>query len=103
MRVLQLFLNHYEAAHDLLTQTVRELKLDLVIISEPYRHLDTQQWVTDASTRAVIWSCGRYPFQGSVNCGEAGFVVAKLDGIYFYSCYAPPSLSPVEFTTFLIY
>ena len=28
-------------------------------------------------------------------------MVAKLDGIYFYSCYAPPSLSPVEFTDFL--
>lgn len=45
MRVLQVNLNHCEAAHDLLMQTVRELKVDLAIISEPYRHLDTQAWV----------------------------------------------------------
>ena len=101
MRVLQLNLNHCEAAHDLLMQTVRELKLDLVLISEPYRHLANQPWETDATTKAVIWSCGKYPFQSAVNCKEAGFVVAKLDGIHFYSCYAPPSLSLEEFTDLL--
>jgi len=54
MRILQLNLNHCEAAHDLLTQSARELKSDLAIISEPYRHLDTQTWVSDASKKAVI-------------------------------------------------
>ncbi|XP_015119319.1 uncharacterized protein LOC107042686 [Diachasma alloeum] len=98
MRVLQLNLNHCEAAHDLLMQTVRELEIDLALISQPYRHLAIQPWVTDTTTRAVIWSCGMCPFQSVINCGEAYFVAAKLEGIRFYRCYAPPSLTFDEFT-----
>ncbi|XP_015125408.1 uncharacterized protein LOC107047178 [Diachasma alloeum] len=102
MKVLQLNLNHCEAAHDLLMQTVRELKPDLVMISEPYRHLDTQSWITDASKKAVIWACRNQPFQSITGEGiHNGFVKARVSGIYFYSCYAPPSLPLDEFTDFL--
>ncbi|CAH2097098.1 unnamed protein product [Euphydryas editha] len=78
-------------------QTVRELNPDLVLISEPYKHLSTQPWETDSTTKAVIWACGGCTFQSSANNNEAGFVVAKLEGIYFYSCYALPSLTLDEF------
>ncbi|CAH2092237.1 unnamed protein product [Euphydryas editha] len=78
-------------------QTVRELNPDLVLISEPYKHLSTQPWETDSTTKAVIWACGGCTFQSSANNNEAGFVVAKLEGIYYYSCYAPPSLTLDEF------
>ncbi|XP_047997336.1 uncharacterized protein LOC125238963 [Leguminivora glycinivorella] len=101
MKILQLNINHCEAAHDLLMQTVRELKLDLVLIAEPYKHLSTQPWECDSTTKAVIWSCGKFPFQSVVNNKEAGFVAAWVDGIRFYSCYAPPSLSIEQFTDFL--
>ncbi|XP_071581262.1 uncharacterized protein [Temnothorax nylanderi] len=101
MIIVQLNLNHCEAAHDLLMQTVRELKADLAIISEPYRHLTTQPWETDSTAKAVIWSCGKCPFQSTIKSTEAGYVVAKLNGIHFYSCYAPPSLLLAEFTDFL--
>lgn len=101
MKIIQLNLNHCETAHDLLMQTVRELKPDVAVISEPYRHLSTRLWGTDAGARAAIWSCGGHPFQGVVDGTETGFVRAMLDGIYFYSCYAPPSLSIDEFTNFL--
>lgn len=100
MKILQLNLNHCEAAHDLLMQTVRELNPDLVLISEPYRHLTTQPWESDSTNKAVIWSCGKHPFQ-SVNNAYDGFVAASVDGIRFYSCYAPPGLSIAEFTNFL--
>ncbi|CAH2092422.1 unnamed protein product [Euphydryas editha] len=93
MKILQLNLNHCEAAHDLLLQTVREIKPDLVVVSEPYRHLVTQPWVTDKTSKAVIWASGKCPLQSVANSTEAGFVVAKVEGIHFYSCYAPPSLS----------
>lgn len=39
MKILQLNLNHCEAAQDLLMQTTRELRIDLVLIAEPYKHL----------------------------------------------------------------
>ncbi|XP_044583012.1 uncharacterized protein LOC123264033 [Cotesia glomerata] len=94
-------LNHCEAAHDLLVQTVRELELDLVIIAEPYRHLNNQPWETDSTTKAVIWSCGKLPFQSIVSNDSIGFVAASINDIRFYSCYAPPSLSIADFTDFL--
>lgn len=101
MRILQLIINHCEAAHDLLMQIVREQKLDLVLISEPYKHLGGQSWETDCTTKAVIWSCSKLPFQSVVNNGSADFVAASVYGIRFYSCYAPPSLTIVEFMDFL--
>ncbi|XP_068990439.1 uncharacterized protein [Neodiprion pinetum] len=101
MKILQLNLNHCEAAHDLLIQTVRELELDLVLIAEPYKHLSTLPWESDSTNKAVIWSCDRLPFQKAVNNREAGFVAAWVDGIRFYSCYTPPSLSLEQFIDFL--
>ena len=59
MRVLQHNINHCEAAHDLLTQTVREMKIDVAIIADPYIRLNTQAWVTDNTGKAVIWSCNK--------------------------------------------
>ena len=40
MRVLQHNINQCEAAHDLLTQTVREMKIDVAIIADPYIRLN---------------------------------------------------------------
>ena len=57
MRVLQHNLNHCEAAHDLLTQTVRDMKIDVAIIADPYTKSNTQVWVTDVTGKAVISSC----------------------------------------------
>ena len=54
MRVLQHNINHCEAAHDLLTQTVREMKIDVAIIADPYIRLNMQAWVTDNTGKAVI-------------------------------------------------
>ena len=42
MRLLQHNINHCEAAHDLLTQTLREIKRDVAIIADPYIRLNTQ-------------------------------------------------------------
>ncbi|ESN92784.1 hypothetical protein HELRODRAFT_164897 [Helobdella robusta] len=100
MKILQVNLNHCEATHDLLMQTVRELKVDLAIVSEPYKHLNTQPWETDRTVGAVIWSCSKLLFQNVINT-EACFVATKVEDIYFYSCYAPPSLSFDEYVNFL--
>ncbi|GBP73797.1 hypothetical protein EVAR_54849_1 [Eumeta japonica] len=101
MRKLQLNINHYEAEYDLLTQTVRALKLDLVFIAEPYKNLNGQSCETDSTIKAVIWSCSKVPFQSAVNNGSSSLLAATLYGIRFYSYYAPPSFSIVEFTNFL--
>ncbi|XP_074115109.1 uncharacterized protein LOC141537828 [Cotesia typhae] len=79
MRILQLNLNH----------------------SEPYKHLSTQPWEADSRSKAVIWSCGKLSFQNAVDNSNAGFVAVSVEGIRFYSCYAPPSFSIFDFTDFL--
>ena len=101
MKVLQFDLQHCEAAQDLFSQTVRELKADLAILAEPYRHLDTQPWVSGQSGKAAIWSCGQFPFQELISRTDRGFVRPRVRGIHYYSCYAPPSWTIGEFEDFL--
>ena len=101
MRVLQHNINHCEAAHDLLTQTVREMKIDVAIIADPYIRLNTQAWVTDNTGKAVIWSCNNRSFEDQPDTKHSGFVRAKLGNLNFYSVYAPPSLNISEFTDLL--
>lgn len=101
MRILQHNLNHCEAAHDLMTQLVREMKIDLVIIADPYIRPKTQAWITDVTGKAAVWSCNGRPFEDQPDSTQRGFVRVKLGGVHFYSVYAPPSLNTGEFTDLL--
>lgn len=96
MRILQLNLNHCEAAQELLKQTVREQKIDLTILSEHYRAPDNQRWATSKCNKAAIWSCGKFPV-GNVDNRREGFVKCTVNGVHFFSCYLPPSLSMEEY------
>lgn len=96
MKVLQINLNHCEAAQDLLSQTVREKVVDMVLVSEPYKHLDKAVWAKDIAGTAAIWTCGRLALDEAPLAAN-GFVRARCNGIYFYSCYAPPRWSHEEF------
>ena len=59
LKLLQLNLNHCEAAQDLLMQTVRDLSVDVAILSEPYKTRTHDQWVEDA-TGAFFQGCLPY-------------------------------------------
>lgn len=101
MRILQVNLNHCKAAQDLLQQTIREERVDVVIISEPYIVLEQQSWQSDTSGKAAIWACGKLPFQETMNEQAEGFVRVKINGVYLYSCYMPPSLPQEEYEAML--
>ena len=58
----------------LLTQTVRDREIDLVIIADPYTRLNTQAWVTDATGITAIWSCKNRPVEDQVDITQKGFV-----------------------------
>jgi hypothetical protein len=62
MRIIQLNLNHCEAAQALLQQTVRELKVDVAILCEQYKNMNETVWVSDTSGKAAIWVCGKHAF-----------------------------------------
>ncbi|EDW49520.1 GM16507 [Drosophila sechellia] len=55
MRLIQLNLNHCTATQDLLVQTVRERRVELALLSEPYRTADNPDWAFDRTKKAAIW------------------------------------------------
>jgi hypothetical protein len=96
---MQLNLNHCDAAQQLLYQAVAESMTDIAIIAEPYRiPTGNTNWVADRSNMAAIWTSGNYPVQEIVSTSQEGFVVAKVNGVYFCSCYAPPRWSTEQFS-----
>ena len=97
LKVIQINLNHCAAAQNLLFQTVREEKVDVVIIADQYRNLDGLFWKTDAANSAVIRACGKHPVQEVMKNPEEAFVRVKISGIYFDSCYMPPSMPHEDF------
>ena len=90
--VIQINLNHCYVAQQLLWQTVSELGIDVGIVSDPYSiPAGNGRWIANGSRKVAIWTTGRYPAQEVVSTSEDGYVIAKVNGIYFCSCYFPPS------------
>lgn len=98
--VTQLNLNHCDAAQQLLWQSVSETKTDVVLLSDPYRiPANNGNWVADRSQQlAAIGTTGRYPIQEVVSSSNDGFAIAKINGVFYCSCYAPPRWSIEEFS-----
>lgn len=97
MQVIQLNLNHCATAQQLLWQSVSEKKCDVALLSDPYQiPRGNRNWAADTQGGAAIWVMGQYPIQ-EVIASEEGFVVAKVHGTYFSSCYAPPRWSTERF------
>ncbi|XP_039969022.1 uncharacterized protein LOC120780849 [Bactrocera tryoni] len=92
MRVVQINLNHCEAAQELLKQTIYEKKIDVAIVCEQYKNISAGTWISDKESKAAIWACGENPFQDKPLLGKSYYTRAKIGGIYFYSCYLPPSV-----------
>ncbi|CAB0038502.1 unnamed protein product [Trichogramma brassicae] len=64
MRILQLNLNHCEAAQDLLCDTISKLRIDVAILFEQYKNLSPPNtWLADADSQAAIWVQRGIPVQ----------------------------------------
>ncbi len=101
INILQLNLNHCEAAQELLSQTVREHRCDIAILSEQYKNISDHSWITDSTGTAAIWVCSQRSIQDSMVALDQGFVWVKVDDIHIYSCYAPRSMEYGDFLNFL--
>ncbi|KAH8249804.1 hypothetical protein KR026_007898, partial [Drosophila bipectinata] len=87
MKCTQLNLNHCEAAQSLLRQAVRDEQTEVVLISEPYRSIPGNGWLA-SSKEAALWSTETAP--QDIRTSSEGIVWANINGVTFYSCYAPP-------------
>ncbi|CAB0040882.1 unnamed protein product, partial [Trichogramma brassicae] len=102
MRILQLNLNHCEAAQDLLCDTISKLRIDVAILCEQYKNLAPPiTWLADADGKAAIWVHGGIPVQERPARVHPYFAWARIGGIFFFSVYAPPRLSEREFSALL--
>ncbi len=99
MRVTQLNLNHCYAAQQLLYQAASESRSDIAIVSDPYCiPPGNGNWVADKSSTAAICTTSKFPVQEVVSTSNEGYAVAKVDGVFYCSCYAPPRWSIERFT-----
>lgn len=79
MEVIQLNLNHCEMAQDLLMQSVAQMKLDVALISEPYKvPTNNGNWVIEKARMAAIYVSGGYPIQEIISNGCEGFVIVVI-------------------------
>nr|XP_044248552.1 uncharacterized protein LOC123002450 [Drosophila takahashii] len=99
VKIIQININHCEAAHDLLSQTVREIHADVALISEPYKKTAGPNYILDAKKCAAIWTIGSSRPQ-QVRVGSY-FIRAMVNEFLMYSCYLPPRLTLPDFTSVL--
>lgn len=101
LNIVQINLNHCEAAQDMLSQIICETNTDIAIICEQYKNRASTVWAQDAGGKSAIWACGTKAIEERMPQPEPGFVWAKINGIYVYSCYAPPSATLQQFEDML--
>ena len=102
MKFLQLNLNHCEAAQDLLWQTLYERNIDVAILCEQYKDIDSSQnWMKDTTGKVATWVCKNHHIQEIPATIREGYVWARVEDVYICSVYAAPSLSIDEFTSML--
>ncbi|KAH8398741.1 hypothetical protein KR222_002530, partial [Zaprionus bogoriensis] len=99
MKIIQINLNHCETAHELLTQTMRDLNADVALISEPYKRTAGPAYLLDATKSAAILTAGLTgPEKQRIG---SYYIRAKVMDLILYSCYLPPRLSLPEFAAVL--
>ncbi|XP_039227209.1 uncharacterized protein LOC120320432 isoform X4 [Drosophila yakuba] len=96
MKIVQINLNHCEAAHHLLSKTMREVRTDVALISDPYKKTPGPYYILDGTRSAANLINGT---SRPRNLRIGSFFVRGLVGdLCLYSCYLPPRLSLQEFS-----
>ncbi|XP_078051351.1 uncharacterized protein LOC144477500, partial [Augochlora pura] len=98
LTILQINLHRCKLAQDLMTQYVIANEINIVVISEPYRVLDT--WYGDLKNDAAIWIT-RTTMEKTCNIQnffkDLGIVAVEVNEIKIFSCYISPNITMSEF------
>lgn len=87
---LQINLNCCRAAQDLLQQTARERRADVIIVCEQHRNATTR-WYSDAKSKAAINLTASRLCVTKAEVSREGWTWVELGGIRIYSCYFSPN------------
>ena len=91
LKVLQINLGHCRAAQDLMFQVAKEMRADVVIVSEQYANCSAD-WYSDATGRAAIYVPSRdIAVTKRMVTGGDGWVWIEIGGRRIYSCYFSPN------------
>uniref|UniRef100_A0ABD2X2A2 Endonuclease/exonuclease/phosphatase domain-containing protein n=1 Tax=Trichogramma kaykai TaxID=54128 RepID=A0ABD2X2A2_9HYME len=83
----------------MLCDTISRLRIDEAILCEQYKNLaPPNTWLNDADGQAAIWVQGGTPVQERPARVHSYFTCARIGGIFYFSVYAPPRLSGIEFS-----
>ena len=91
LKFLQLNLGRGNEAQNLLMQTTRERRADVLLISEQHKWSENSDWYQDASRRAGILVCSPDLSIADFLETDAGFVWVEVAGVRVYSCYFSPN------------
>ncbi|CAB0037369.1 unnamed protein product [Trichogramma brassicae] len=89
------------AAQDLLSQTILKQRINVSVLYDQYKNLDPPYWLSDANSQATIWAHGGCLVKERPARARPFFTWARINGIYFFSVYAPPRLADAEFSALL--
>lgn len=97
IKFLQTNLYHCWAAQQLLQQMIKELEIDVVLISEQHGNPgDSDNWVHSDNRRCALLVAN--PAMQITESGSgAGFVWARIEGTIIISCYFSPNSSLAEY------
>ena len=91
MKILQVNMHRSKTAHDLMTQMTFEKKVDIWLISEQYKNLETPGWFTDTLGTASIWVPNSRNIHIEKHGRADGFVWIMTNNVLYVSCYFTPN------------
>lgn len=102
MKVLQINLGRSVTAHDIMIATAMELKIDIIIISEPNKNSISKKgpWICDKKQDAAIQITNPRLRIGRRK-KRKGYAWANVGGIRIISCYISPNGTTEEFEMYL--
>jgi len=101
VKLLQINLNHCWAAQQLLRQTVRELSVDVILVSDQLRNPQDDNWIPSQDNKCAVAVVGNFCSPVESRGNGKGFAWARLGEIVYYSCYWTPNCTLDEFSEFL--
>lgn len=101
-RVVQINLNHAQAAQDLLMQKVLEENVEIAAVQEPWSTTNEDYWFKSRKgTAAILWNRGVSQFPCKTVMKGLHTIAVKYRHFVLVSCYSSPNATQREYEQLL--
>ena len=101
MKILQINADRSRGAHDIAFATAAELRIDIIVASEPNRAIiKNKKWLTDERGDVAIY-CTNNSIKVHKAIKQAGFTVLDTENFCLYGCYISPNIPTIEYETYI--